>query len=83
MTPRDSVLVSVGHPAPDWTRTPAGRWTGTSPSLSFLEFNSLEHLQRPSGVDLMPHASCSSFIEVYISQTVGTSSGQIHKIRLF
>lgn len=51
--------------------------------LSLLGFYSLEHLQRPSGTVLMPHASCSSFIGFYILQTVGTSSGQTPKIRSF
>lgn len=52
-------------------------------SLSLLGFYSLEHLQRPSGIVLMPRASCSSFIGFYIPQTVGTSSGQTPKIRSF
>lgn len=51
--------------------------------LSLLGFYSPEHLWRPSGIVLMPHASCSSFTGFYIPQTVGTGSGQTPKIRSF
>lgn len=78
----NDVLVSAGHPAPDWTRTPAGTWTGTSIAL-LVGFYSLEHLWRSSGIVLMPHASCSGFTGFYIPQTVGTSSGQTPKIGSF
>lgn len=39
----NDVLVSAGHPAPDWIRTPAEDGLG-SVWLSLLGFYSLEHL---------------------------------------